>query len=828
MLFVHLRSASAVQAILGFDKVSETVWYIFSSCQPLSALIVTKLIYHMPTATAGEVSPFDAAILQVSQAGPLKVVSPYIGVGYLKRILCASQENWCLLSDVKAWLASLSVRARPQAWAFIRANLSRIHHCTAIHAKTVIGQRQAYIGSANLTSTGVLARTEMGVLLEEPALVAELHRWFDEIWSQTAPPVVDEASEYVKQLDQDALLCTGFRAAGMSLSSPGRTVRARLAKEVAFPSSVQPALDLSQVAKELVATNALEQQSLAKILLTVIGSIGDSGTSFSAVVHAVRDATAASRRDVYLALLTYCANRVRTVFAPDTINRLIYAHGVFVPSAQPLLDEALAPFDAFLAVLIHHLDFEDERPLPTDELTKHSGVRASMHAYLIRSLLQCGLLEQAKQGGFVLAEGYTWPNRFRLFSKAQAQWVAQLERQGRPDATVLPPLMPLAPIGEATPMSQVKVKPAPVIPQGLPAASVTNKPVSEANVGMSASEVQTRISRADKVYWDLVTLVSREGASLRYPSINDLAHALSIGSTERQFVIEQLLTGSFEGAPQLFTITCTKGACVVRLAASADIALKQMPNTSRALSLLGREHRAELEGLTVPHAVSGAHKSLVVDERQQLIKVADGIYAKFIELLHDKPEVIQSSVKIVDVARAVELVEGGRLADIIAVLGGRASGLPRLFKLEFVETKQGVRCKVHRLLVRDESLANLPVTRELLQNLPQRLAPYINSRIASKKRKAQPTTPPTNLTVKPSVQKNTISPAASSFKESKKVKNSHRRWSPAPEASSSGESKITLTRTEHREVEATNSVGRKSIVDVTVRKRRVVAKKDIE
>jgi len=754
---------------------------------------VTKLIYHVPTAAAGDVSPFDEAILQVAQAGPLKVVSPYIGVGYLKRILSASQEDWHLLSDVKAWLASLSVQARPHAWAFIRANLSRIHHCAAIHAKTVIGQRHAYVGSANLTSTGVLARTEMGVLLEDSALVAELHQWFDEIWSQTAPPIVDKTNEYVKQLDQNALLCLGLSTTGMSLNSSNRIVRARLAKEITRPST-QPALDLSQVAKELVTVKTAEQQNLVKTLGTVIEGIPDSGASFAAIFHSVQATTKTARRDVYLALLPYCANRVQTVFAADTINRFIYMDGVFVPSERLLLEKALAPFDAFLAVLIHHLDFEDERLLPTADLAKHSGVPPSKQGYLIRSLLQGGLLEQREDGGFVLAEGYVWPTRFKLFVKALAQWVARRERLGRPDAPP-PPLPPPTPIRAG--------EPKPVVRQGVPTTIASTKPVGDASKGMSGSDLKVRINRADKVYWDLVTLISREGASLRYPSLSDLARRLLADSAERQSVIEQVLTGSFEGAPQLFTITSVDGVCIVRLAANAALGLKQAPNTSRALSLLRRELHAELEGHPVTRGAFDLHEHQVTKESQRLIKAADLIYLKFIQLLHDKPEIILASTKISDVARAIELVGGGQLVDIIAVLGGRAKGLPRLFKLEFVTTrKKGVRCKVKRQFVQDESLANLPMTKKMLSGLRMQRAPDINSRIADKRREVQPEKLAANRSAQPSERK------------------------PPP---SSSTRKITLRQTLYREIEAKDSFGRKRIIGVTVHKRpRFVAKKDIE
>lgn len=146
---------------------------------------MSALLYHSPT-VGNATSPFDEAILRVARSGPVRIVSPYIGISYLERIISLSPE-WRLISDVQEWLASLSVQARPRAWQFIRENLDLIHHCPAVHAKAVISDSLAMMGSANLTQMGILGRTEMGVLFSDPQLVAEMGRWFDDLWAETAP-----------------------------------------------------------------------------------------------------------------------------------------------------------------------------------------------------------------------------------------------------------------------------------------------------------------------------------------------------------------------------------------------------------------------------------------------------------------------------------------------------------------------------------------------------------------------------------------------------------------------------------------------------------------
>jgi hypothetical protein len=164
---------------------------------------MSRLVYHDLSGVPGQSSPFDEAALEVARTGVVSIVSPYIGVDYLQRIIQVS-TGWRLISDIEAWLSSLTMRARPRAWLFIRENLDNIHHCPAIHAKAVISNKLAMFGSANLTNTGILGRTEMGILIDELEMVVELGRWFDTLWQQTHSPIADETNAFVQWLDEEA------------------------------------------------------------------------------------------------------------------------------------------------------------------------------------------------------------------------------------------------------------------------------------------------------------------------------------------------------------------------------------------------------------------------------------------------------------------------------------------------------------------------------------------------------------------------------------------------------------------------------------------------
>lgn len=109
------------------------------------------LLFHRTSDPSGT-SPFDKAIVRVTREGAIRIVSPYIAISYLQRIVRLSSE-WRLISDVEEWLFALSVHARPRAWQFIRENIQRIHHCRRVHAKAVIGTTSAVLGTLSAASS---------------------------------------------------------------------------------------------------------------------------------------------------------------------------------------------------------------------------------------------------------------------------------------------------------------------------------------------------------------------------------------------------------------------------------------------------------------------------------------------------------------------------------------------------------------------------------------------------------------------------------------------------------------------------------------------------
>ena len=188
-----------------------------------------RLLYHAPD-NPNQESPFDRAIVQVVQGQNVSIVSPYIGLEYLHRLIGLS-ASWRLISDVLEWLSATPVRERGAVYEFLKTHYGLVHHYPAIHAKAVVSRVGAYTGSANLTDAGVLRRTEFGVLLTDPCQVSEVQQWFDDIWGQTSPPPLQSVQELIAELNQISHVAADFAdLKATQLESGARRVRAKLVK----------------------------------------------------------------------------------------------------------------------------------------------------------------------------------------------------------------------------------------------------------------------------------------------------------------------------------------------------------------------------------------------------------------------------------------------------------------------------------------------------------------------------------------------------------------------------------------------------------------------
>lgn len=138
-----------------------------------------KLIYHDKESSTGGVSPFDKTVTEIVRNRSVSIVCPYIGIDYFDRIIRLA-NTWRLITDVEEWISSHNREARQGIKDFILKNLSAIHHYKDIHAKVIVADDKAFIGSSNLTNKGITGRVEMGVLIESIRKIAPDREWIND------------------------------------------------------------------------------------------------------------------------------------------------------------------------------------------------------------------------------------------------------------------------------------------------------------------------------------------------------------------------------------------------------------------------------------------------------------------------------------------------------------------------------------------------------------------------------------------------------------------------------------------------------------------------
>lgn len=178
------------------------------------------LVYHPLDADPGGLSPFMQRITQVVRASDARIACPYLGLRVLRAVL-SETKRWRLLTDAEELIKSPPPSQRAELLKFLVDHERHVRHWPGLHAKVVAGDTSVLVGSANLTEMGLGHRQEAAVMLDEPALVEEVHAWFDGLWErcETVPATRLEAFTA-------ALPVALPEAAGLRLESPAPAVSA--------------------------------------------------------------------------------------------------------------------------------------------------------------------------------------------------------------------------------------------------------------------------------------------------------------------------------------------------------------------------------------------------------------------------------------------------------------------------------------------------------------------------------------------------------------------------------------------------------------------------
>ncbi len=159
---------------------------------------MTRLIYH-PIEASTTVSPIDEAIMDMVTSKPIKIACPYLARTPLQRMIDQSAK-WQLLTDIEELLRSQGQSDREWFVQFLTNNKNHVRHCRRLHAKVIVAQPQALVGSANFTLSGLNRRAEMSVLLSDQKSVDELETWFDDLWSHCSQIEVEAIANFADSI----------------------------------------------------------------------------------------------------------------------------------------------------------------------------------------------------------------------------------------------------------------------------------------------------------------------------------------------------------------------------------------------------------------------------------------------------------------------------------------------------------------------------------------------------------------------------------------------------------------------------------------------------
>jgi len=192
---------------------------------------MAQLIYHSEEGYDRGESPFDRAIKETADSEEVLIVCPYIAPTYLESVL-REVDEWQIITDVVAWVGTFHGESRDEIKRLIEEHQDRIHHFRHVHAKVVLSDDSAIIGSANLTEKGVIGRTEMGVRFSEEEKITEVREWFSRLWSESSPVGSDELQELVRTSPSAS---SAHSQPTTTLSSDAPRVNASFAEDIGPP-----------------------------------------------------------------------------------------------------------------------------------------------------------------------------------------------------------------------------------------------------------------------------------------------------------------------------------------------------------------------------------------------------------------------------------------------------------------------------------------------------------------------------------------------------------------------------------------------------------------
>jgi hypothetical protein len=162
-----------------------------------------KLIYHLLDTDGKNIKPssFGTAINDMVKNKTIQVACPYITLSYFKNNIVNNCKNWELLTDVYDLVKSQQGHSK-EIEKFLKENHTKIKHQDGLHAKIIIAEDVALLGSANFTESGIYKNNEMSLVINDIEKINELKEWYKRSW-QYAEEITEDISINVNKVIKD-------------------------------------------------------------------------------------------------------------------------------------------------------------------------------------------------------------------------------------------------------------------------------------------------------------------------------------------------------------------------------------------------------------------------------------------------------------------------------------------------------------------------------------------------------------------------------------------------------------------------------------------------
>jgi phosphatidylserine/phosphatidylglycerophosphate/cardiolipin synthase-like enzyme len=164
-----------------------------------------KLIYQLPDIYGKNIkpSPFDVAISELVKGELIQVACPYITLDYFKEVILSGCKDWKLLTDVNALIGSQGKKSIEEMINFLEEFSTKIKHQDDLHAKAIIAEEQALLGSANFTQKGTSENKEISVIISDVEKVNEIKNWYNDLWQHATELTEDKLIELKKWVKEN-------------------------------------------------------------------------------------------------------------------------------------------------------------------------------------------------------------------------------------------------------------------------------------------------------------------------------------------------------------------------------------------------------------------------------------------------------------------------------------------------------------------------------------------------------------------------------------------------------------------------------------------------